>query len=49
MGKHKSYSASLKPRVALEATLGDMAIAELGVFRYGLNSNMITRWKNQAS
>ena len=47
LGKRKSYSASLKSKVALEAIQGDMTIAELAS-RYGLNPNMITRWKKQA-
>ena len=47
MGKRKSYSASFKSKVALEAIQGDMTIAELAS-KYGLNPNMITRWKKQA-
>ena len=47
MGKRKSYSASFKSRVALEAIQGDLTIAELAS-KHGLNPNMITRWKKQA-
>jgi len=47
MGKRKSYSTSFKSKVALEAIQGDMTIAELAS-KYGLNPNLITRWKKQA-
>ena len=47
MAKRKTYSTSFKSKVALEAIKGDMTLAELAS-KYGVNPNMITRWKKRA-
>jgi transposase len=47
MAKRKTYSASFKSKVSLEAIRGDMTIAELSS-KYGVNPVMVTRWKKQA-
>jgi transposase len=47
MAKRKTYSASFKSKVALEAIRGDTTIAELAS-KYGVNPVMVTRWKKQA-
>lgn len=47
MANRKTYSAKFKSKVALEAIKGDLTIAELAS-KYGVNPNMITRWKKQA-
>jgi transposase len=47
MAKRKTYSASFKSKVALEAIKGDMTLAELAS-KYGVNPVMVTRWKKQA-
>ena len=47
MAKRKTYSASFKSKVALEAIKGDMTLAELAS-KYGVNPVMVTRWRKQA-
>ena len=47
MAKRKTYSAKFKSKVALEAIRGELTLAELAS-KYGVNPNMITRWKKQA-
>ena len=48
MAKRKTYSASFKSKVALEALRGEMTIAEQLASKYGVNPVMVTRWKKQA-
>ena len=47
MAKRKTYSAKFKSKVALDAIRGDLTLSELAS-KYGVNPNMITRWKKQA-
>ena len=47
MTKRKQYSTVSKARVALAAIRGDSTIAELSS-RYGIDPNMISKWKRQA-
>jgi transposase len=47
MAKRKTYSAKFKSKVALEAIRGELTLAELAS-KYGVNPNMVTRWKKQA-
>jgi len=45
MGKQrKSYAASFKAKVALEALKGERTVAELAT-RYGVHPTMISTWK----
>lgn len=43
----KRYSAEFKARVALEAILGDLTLAELAA-KHGIHHTMIAAWKRQA-
>ncbi len=47
MAKRKTYSASFKSRVALEALKGDLTVAELAA-KYEVHPAMVTKWKKQA-
>ena len=46
MAKRKTYNASFKARVALEALKGDQTIAELAA-KYQVHPTMTTKWKKQ--
>lgn len=48
MAKRKTYNASFKARVALEALKGDQTIAELAA-KYQVHPAMATKWKKQAT
>ncbi len=43
----KSYDASFKARIALEAIKGDKTMAEIAS-TYGIHPNQIGKWKKQA-
>lgn len=45
--KRKSYSASFKSKIALAAIREENSLSELSS-RYGVNANMISRWKKEA-
>jgi len=47
MAKRKTYSASFKSRVALDALKGDQTMAELAA-KYQVHPAMVTKWKKQA-
>ena len=47
MAKRKTHSASFKSKVALEAILGDLTVAELAV-KFEVHPTMVTKWKKQA-
>ena len=45
--KRKTHSPEFKTKVALSAIREEGTLAELSS-RYGVNSNMISKWKKQA-
>jgi transposase len=47
MTKRRNYSPEFKAKVALSAIRGDGTISELSS-RYGINANLISRWKQEA-
>lgn len=47
MSKKKNYTAEFKARVALDCIRGDLTINEIST-KYGVHSNQISRWKQQA-
>jgi len=48
MAKRKTYNASFKSRVALDALKGDQTMAELAA-KYQVHPAMVTKWKKQAT
>ena len=47
MIKKKKYSSTFKTKVALSAIKEEGTLSELSA-RYGINANMISKWKKQA-
>ncbi len=47
MGKRRSFSTQFKAKVALEALVGDLTLAELAA-KHNLHPNVIAQWKRQA-
>ena len=47
MIKKKKYSTTFKTKVALSAIREEGTLSELSA-RYGVNANMISKWKKQA-
>ena len=47
MAKRKTYNASFKSKVALEALKGDLTVAELAA-KHEVHPAMLTKWKKQA-
>ena len=47
MTKKKKYSPVFKTKVALSAIREEGTLSELSA-RYGVNANMISKWKKQA-
>ena len=46
--KRKNHSTEFKSKVALVAIMGDQSMTELSQ-QYGINSNLIVKWKKQLS
>jgi len=44
--KPRNHSPEFKAKVALAAIKGDETLSELSI-RYGINSNLIVKWKKQ--
>ncbi|MBX3641394.1 MAG: transposase [Nitrosomonas sp.] len=44
--KRRNYSPEFKSKVALAAIKGDQLLTELSQ-QYGINSNLIVKWKKQ--
>jgi len=44
--KRRNHSPEFKSKVALAAIKGDLTLSELSQ-RYGINSNLIVKWKKQ--
>ena len=47
MSKRRTFTATFKAKVALEALKGDQTLAALAA-RYKVHPNLITKWKRQA-
>ncbi len=44
--KRRNHSPEFKPKIALAAIKGDLTLSELSR-QYGINSNLIVKWKKQ--